>query len=151
MLPQDEFEEIICDPSKRVDGNITWQTDQSHALWVGFRAEVLSDNSYPLFVKGSYNQAIQALTFALIHSSVGRIYALDLGKDHKNPGGVRVGEKHKHRWDETLRDKEAYAPTDITAPANQPINVWQQFCQEAIITHNGIMLPPPAWQPGLFL
>ncbi|MGB3614720.1 MAG: hypothetical protein WBA10_13080 [Elainellaceae cyanobacterium] len=151
MLSQEEFEEIIADTSKRIDSDITWEADESHALWVKFRVEIVSDNGYPLFIKGNYNQVIQALTFVLVHVGFGRIYGLDLGKDHRNPDGIMIGEKHKHRWSEALRDKQAYVPEDITAPANQPVEVWQQFCLEAAIEHNGTMRPPPAWQPNLFL
>ena len=47
------------------------------------------------------------LSFALILNTAGRIYALDLGKDHHNPDCNHVGEKHKYRWTETQRDKTA--------------------------------------------
>lgn len=73
----------------------------------------------------------------LVHRSAGRIYGLDLGADHHNPSCQRVGEKHKHRWTEEFRDKEAYVPTDITASWDQPQEVWAQFCYEAKIHHNG--------------
>ncbi|NJL01087.1 MAG: hypothetical protein HC910_11180 [Spirulinaceae cyanobacterium SM2_1_0] len=61
-----------------------------------------------------------------------------------------MGETHKHRWDEALRDKQAYCPPDITEPATNPVGVWQQFCQEARIAHNGIMYEPPPQQLELF-
>ncbi len=74
--------------------------------------------------------------------SAGRIYALDLGADHHNPDCNRIGEKHKHRWTETFRDKQAYVPKDITEPWDRPIEVWNQFCTEARIHHTGRMEPP---------
>lgn len=91
---------------------------------------------------GRYNRFAGTLTYALIHRTVGRIYALDLDADHHNPTCQRVGEKHKHRWSEAFRDKEAYVPADITAAWDEPITVWQQFCAEANIRHIGIMHPP---------
>lgn len=91
---------------------------------------------------GRYNRFAGTLTYALIHRTVGRIYALDLGADYHNPTCQRVGEKHKHRWSEVFRDKEAYVPADITAAWDEPITVWQQFCAEANIRHIGIMHPP---------
>ncbi len=151
IFPQDEFEAILNDLSKKIDGNIEWKHDEQHPFWVGFRAEIISDENYPLFVKGSYNSTIDALSYVIIHRTVGRIYGLDLGKDHANPDGTRVGEKHKHRWDEVVRDKAAYVPQDITAPASQPLKVWQQFCLEAKIVHNGVMSEPPARQLDLFI
>jgi len=62
-----------------------------------------------------------------------------------------VGEKHKHRWTERFRDKEAYAPDDISAPVGDPVAVWQQFCAEAGITHAGALAQPPAVQEDLLL
>jgi hypothetical protein len=62
-----------------------------------------------------------------------------------------VGERHKHRWTERFRDKEAYVPEDITAPASQPLDVWRQFCAEAGIEHQGRLFPPPPHTGDLFL
>ncbi|MGH8190537.1 MAG: DUF6978 family protein, partial [Rhodanobacteraceae bacterium] len=80
-----------------------------------------------------------------------RIYGLDLGKDHHNPQCNQVGEKHKHRWTDQYRDKEAYEPRDITASATDPVTVWTQFCKEAKIAHHGQMMPPPPRSRELFL
>lgn len=127
-------------------GEIFWINDEDHSPSMEFRAEVASDSGYPLFVRGSYNSLAQTLSYVIIHRGVGRIYGLDMGKDHHNPSCQRVGEKHKHRWDERLRDKEAYVPEDITAAVADPVMVWSQFCVEARITHQGRMLRPPAQQ-----
>jgi hypothetical protein len=102
-------------------------------------------------LKGTFNPLIPAITFALISKTSGRIYALDLGKGHKNPDGRIVGNTHKHRWTEEFKDKQAYEPEDITAAPDNPIQAWQQFCQEATIQHNGRMHPPPPIQGDLFL
>jgi hypothetical protein len=150
MLTNEEFEELINDQSKRIDVDISWEQRKNHPTYVGFQAEIISDTGYPLFVKGSYDARIDALSFVLIYRSSVRIYGLDLGKDHTNPDGERVGEKHKHRWSATLRDKEAYVPSDITASAAEPVNVWEQFCREAKIVHNGTMKEPPPLQLDLF-
>jgi hypothetical protein len=57
MLTQDEFEEIINDPSKRVDGDLQWTVD-NNVLWAKFRAEVITDSGYDLFIQGSFNPFI---------------------------------------------------------------------------------------------
>lgn len=124
-LSNDEFRRILSDPSKRIEGDIAWQQDEDHSPCWEFRAEVQNNDGWSLFVRGSYNPQIPALTYALILRPVGRIYALDLGKDHHNPQCDLVGEKHKHHWTEQFRDKQAYAPADITAGASDPIAVWQ--------------------------
>lgn len=147
---QSEFEKLITDETKRINGDISWSEDEDHSPTVEFRVEVTSQMGYTLFVKGSYNALAQALTFALIHPSFGRFYALDMGKDHHNPSCVNVGEKHKHRWNEQLRDKEAYVPQDITASVTDPVSVWQEFCIESRITHDGVMHSPPPLQLELF-
>ena len=59
---------------------------------------------------------------------------------------IRSGEMHKHSWSERYRDKEAYVPTDVTAPVSDPVSVWKEFCIESGIQHNGIMDRPPAIQ-----
>jgi hypothetical protein len=86
-----------------------------------------------------------------VHQAAGRIYALDLGKDHRNPDGELVGEKHKHRFTEQFRDKWAYVPDDITFPAVDPVGVWKQFCTEARLRHVGTLQPPPRRQESLFV
>lgn len=150
-LTNSEFEGILADPSKTIEADIAWSPDEDHSPAVEFRAEVKSDAGWPLFVRGSYNSLAQALTFAIIHKGVGRIYGLDVGKDHHNPQCDRVGEIHKHRWTEQFRDKEAYVPTDITAGVGKPVEVWRQFCMEASITHAGGMIEPSPPQGDLFI
>lgn len=150
-LTQSEFEAMLNDATKRIEGDISWQEDQDHSPCLDFRAEVRSDNGWPLFVRGSFNPLIPALSYVLILKPVGRVYGLDLGKDHHNPQCEQVGECHKHRWTEAFRDKEAYAPPDITATAHHPVKVWQQFCVEARIDHRGRMNPPPPKTGELFL
>lgn len=148
-MTEAEFAAILEDHSKAIDGDIEWSRDEDHSPAVEFRVEVISDAGWPLILCGSYNGLAHALTYALIHRGTGRIYALDLGKDHRNPTGELIGEKHKHRWTERFRDKEAYVPTDITALVNQPVDVWVQFCSEAKITHRGALKQPPPTQ-GFF-
>lgn len=149
-MTQQEFEALVEDQTKAITGPIEWSEDADHSTWVEFSVEVESEAGYPIFVKGSYNGAAKALSYVLIHRGVGRIYALDLGKDHHNPSCTNVGEKHKHRWDESQRDKNAYVPEDITAPVNDPVAVWRQFCIEAKIRHEGTMKPPVIPQLELF-
>ncbi len=122
-MKQRDFEALLVDPTKQIQENITWEDDEDHSPVVEFRVEVVSQARYPIFVKGSYNVLAQTLTFALIRRSFGRIYELDMGKDHHNPSCSNVGRKHKHRWTEQLRDKEAYVPEDITKLVTEPVLV----------------------------
>ena len=140
----------MADTTKQIKENITREIDEDHSPTVEFRVNVISQARYPIFVKGSCNLAAQTLTYALIHRYFGRLYALDLGKDHHNPSCSNVGRKHKHRWSEVLHDKEAYVPDDITALVSDPVEVWLQFCNEALLTHSGVMYPPPPLQLELF-
>ena len=50
----------------------------------------------------------------------------------------------------SVREKEAYVPTDVTAPVSDPVSVWKEFCIEAGIQHNGRMNRPPAIQKELW-
>lgn len=47
----------------------------------------------------------------------------------------------KQRAYGSSRDKEAYAPKDITASGDNPVRVWEQFCCAARIRHDGVMMP----------
>ncbi|MFQ3581718.1 MAG: hypothetical protein SNJ62_07910 [Chloracidobacterium sp.] len=42
MLTQQEFESILADASKRIDGNITWREDPEHSPAREFRVELRS-------------------------------------------------------------------------------------------------------------
>ena len=95
-----------------------------------------------MFVVGSYNLFAGKLSYAFILLGTGRVYALDLGKDHRNPDGVRVGERHKHRWLDGYRDTFAYVPADITQNWDQPVAAWDQFCAQAKLRHDGMMRAP---------
>lgn len=149
-LTNAEFAEIMEDASKRIVGDLVWSEDEDHSPSLEFRVEVISEKGWPLFVRGSYNPLIPALSYVMILKTVGRIYGLDLGKDHHNPTCDQVGENHKHRWNEQLRDKDAYVPEDITAPAWNPVEVWHQFCLEANLTHEGKIIPPLLPQGDMF-
>lgn len=149
-LTNTEFETILSDTSKRIDSDIKWQEDEDHSPCVDFRAEVQSGAGWPLFVRGSHNPLIPALSYVLILKTAGRVYALDLGKDHHNPECDQVGEKHKHKWTEQFRDKQAYVPDDIVALVSDPVAVWQQFCDEAGLAHDGDLAAPPPVQGDLF-
>ena len=149
MLSQAEFEQIIADPNKYVDGDVIWDKNKRNPPAFEFRVDIISDESYPLIIKGWYNSFANKLSYAIIHTQSGnRIYALELGEDHQNPDRVKIGRKHNHRWfngylnNQFIGDKRAYVPNDITALANDPVGVWEQFCLESKITHNGIMQKP---------
>ncbi len=140
-LSKDEYETIIDDITKVITEDIVWEGGSSSAQ--KFRVDIASDEGYPIFVKGWYNPRSGKLSFAIIHQTVGgRIYGLDLGRDHYNPDGEPVGEKHKNYWVPGSRDKWAYAPEDITATWERPVEVWRQFCAEANLRQSGVMQHP---------
>jgi hypothetical protein len=150
MLSQEEFDGILEDIHKTIEGDIRWQEDEDHSPAVEFRANVSTADGWPLFVYGNYHGLLNLLSYVLILPPAGRVYALDLGKDHRNPDGEHTGEKHKHCYREQYGDKYAYVPDDITEEAVNPVGVWKQFCREAKIQHNGKMYPPPPTQEELF-
>ena len=141
-ISEEEVESILADSTKHIAGDIVWTDDVDHSPAKEFRVEVQTDNEYPLFVMGRFNPFSGKLSFAFILRGTGRVYALDLGKDHRNPEGVRIGEKHKHRWMDGFRDTSAYVPVDITETWDRPLAVWDQFCAEARLRHDGMMHAP---------
>jgi hypothetical protein len=150
-LTNAEFDAMLADTSKRIVGDLAWSEDEDHSPTVEFRAEVRSDAGWPLFVRGSYNPLAGTLSYMVILKTVGRVYGLDLGKDHHNPACHQVGEKHKHHWREQYKDKEAYALCDITVPVNDPVGVWRQFCAEFKLDHQGALAPPPPLQKDFLI
>jgi len=148
-ISQTEFDAMMEDTGKWIEGDLRWREDSDHSPGVEFRAEVRSDVGYPLWINGRYNRLAGTLSYTLIHRATGRVYALDLGADHHNPTCQRVGEKHKHRWTDQHADKLVYVPADITAVADDPVQVWQQFCAEARISHHGGFEHPPVVQEEL--
>lgn len=149
-LTDGEFASILDDATKRIEGDIAWAEDEDHSPAWQFRAEVGSSAGWPLFINGYYNPQARTLSYTLILRTEGRIYGLDLGKDHHNPECIQVGDKHKHRWSEQFRDREAYVPNDITGTVANPVAVWRQFCAEARIEHKGEMRQPPLEQTDIF-
>lgn len=140
-LLQSEYDNIINDRTKTISGDIGWEGPPTRSARE-FRIDIDSQQGYPVFVKGWCNFSSGKLSYAIVHRSAGRIYGLDLGAQHKNPDGESVGEKHKNYWVPGFRDKWAYVPDDITATWDRPVEVWEQFCAEARITHTGRMSPP---------
>ncbi len=148
-LSQGEFEDILNDDTKRISTDIDWSDDQDHSPAQEFRAEIESASGRSMFIRGWYSPMSGKLSFAMILRGEGRIYGLDLGADHRNRNGVRVGEKHKNCWREGYRDKYAYVPPDITEPWERPVAVWRQFCAEANLTHSGTMREPEVQREAL--
>ena len=150
MITQQEFEAILADGTKRIEGDLRWRVDASRWPASTFRAPVLSDGEHPLEIFGRWNPKPGKLSYVLLRRGTGRIYALDLGSGHRNPSGDLVGRTHKHHWTDEFRDRRAYVPSDITASWDAPVEVWEQFCGEARIAHRGT-LHHPDWQDELSL
>ena len=150
MLTDTEVQAILQDNSKRIEEDVQWQTSSDHQMWLFFKADVMSDSGYPLFVNVTLNREAGKMSIALINRAAGRrIYGLCLGNDHSDPTKGRIGDLHKHKWSEDYADKSAYVPNDITAEIADPVLVWQQFCKEARIKHLGQLAPPPHRQMEL--
>lgn len=141
VLSRDDYNAIINDDSKAITEDIVWER-ASNSPAREFRIDIDSSEGYPIFVKGWFNPYSGKLSYGIIHRSVGRIYGLDLGADHRNPDGERVGEKHKNYWVPGSRDKWAYVPQDISETWNRPVAVWSQFCKEARLYHSGTIHNP---------
>ena len=140
-LTDADFESILGE-EKVIRGDITWNEDSDHSPALEFRADIESSSRHAMFVYGWYSTTSKKLNFALVLKAGGRIYGLDIGAGHQNPGGAQIGEKHKHRWSEWSRDEEAYVPDDIVSDWSDPVAVWREFCIEARIRHDGEMRRP---------
>lgn len=150
-MNQGEYEALMADTSKRIEGDVSWDEAHGHSTAVSFRESIESNSGYPLQVKGYLNRNSSKLSFVILHRSEGCIYRLDLGVEHPNFGGTRVGERHKHPWVEGIGARDAYVPSDITAGVSDPVTVWRQFCEEANIDHLGGMDEPLPQQIDMML
>jgi hypothetical protein len=81
-LSDAEFDAILTDCTKLIEGDIVWQEDEDHSPSLEFKVEIATAGGWPLFMKGTYNPLVPAISYALISKTSGRIYALDLGKGH---------------------------------------------------------------------
>ncbi|RMH36938.1 MAG: hypothetical protein D6690_04640 [Nitrospirae bacterium] len=61
-LSDNDFETLLNDSSKCINGNIEWRADEDQSSCVEFRVEVESETGWPLFVRGSFNPRIPALS-----------------------------------------------------------------------------------------
>ena len=142
MITDAEFQAILDDESKRIEGDISWSNDEFHSPAQKFQVPVLTASGDPLRLNGWYNRYTGKLSFTLIRQDTGRIYGLDIGFSHGRQQSTGVYAKHKHHWSEARRDKNIYYPDDITASVEHPVEVWQQFCTEARIEHKGMLREP---------
>lgn len=141
-LSSKDFTSILAN-IKRINTDILWEQSVTHPDALNFVVQVEAEAKLGLTLHGYYNPKLQKLSYVLVLDGIGRIYGLDIGQGHKNPDGILIGAKHKHRWSAVYRNaKDAYVPADITASPSDPIAVWKQFCEEARIIHSGIMFTP---------
>ena len=144
MLTDAEWRAIMADESKRIQGDLEWDEEEGRSPVQRFRTEVTSAAGRPLAVQGRYNPLTGSLSYALILRTEGRIYGLDMGKEHHNPRCDRVGAVHTHSWSERFRDQEAHAPRGAAARDADPVAAWARFCAAARIAHDGLLERPPA-------
>ncbi len=139
-----ELSELL-ETTKSITEEIKWQRDQDHSLGWEFRVECIVESD-KFIVAGSCCRPAGVVSFTILHRTHGRIYGLDLGKEHRNGDGTLVGEKHKHRPQDN-DPNFAYEPTDITADAEDLELLWKQFCKEANIVHTEQFFIPDEYEP----
>ena len=68
-LSQFEYDAIIATETKRIEGDISWGSDQN-SLSVRFRHDIDSDEGFPLYLQGWYNPYSGKLSYAIIYRGV---------------------------------------------------------------------------------
>ncbi len=151
MVTEQEFAEMLADPTKEIVGDIRWTLAPGYRGSQRFTAAVGSTPDRGLRVYGWRKPASAALGYHVIHPSAGRVVGVCLGPGvvHHGPLCDSTGVSklrcdcprgvHKHRWTEQFGDQWVYVPPDITADAGDPSEVWRQFCAEINLTHRGIL------------
>ena len=57
-LSNAEFDAILTDCTKRIDGDIVWQQDEDHSPSLEFKVEIATAGGWPLFMKGTFNPLV---------------------------------------------------------------------------------------------
>lgn len=151
MFNYREFEKLLSDTTKEIVGDIRWTPIDGREPAQGFTVAVRSEAGWPLEIVGWWNPGRGKLSYALIHEEGKRIVGVCLGAGvvHHRPTcrRTRAGKRHcdcprgthMHRWTEQFGDQWIDAPHSITADAEDPSAVWQQFCAEINLAHRGIL------------
>jgi len=140
---ESDLDTILNNTTKIISGDIRWQDDEDHSPAIEFLVPINSDLGYQLKIRGSYNSKCNTFGFTILLGGHGRIYGLDIGTDHRNPKQKEnIGKIHKHKWTDIHKDKYAYCPNDITVGVDDVVKIWKEFCVEAKIIHQGVLLPP---------
>ena len=144
-LSQDEFEAILADESKRIVGDVAWRRLATRLPSFRVDAAVASDAAWPLRISGWYRRDGRRLSYTLLYDDQ-RIAGIDFGRNlsHTNADGDRLRGSHLHFWSEQESTPPAFSVARITAPADQPLLVWRQFCALLRIMHQGEMMQPEA-------
>ena len=151
MITDNEFAELLADPTKEIVGDIRWTPARGYRGSQQFTVPIRSRPDRGLLVHGWLKPASAALTYAVIHPRAGRVVGVCVGPGVIHHGPLCEGGRasklhcdcprgvHKHRWTEQFGDRWVYVPSDITADSGDPIGVWRQFCAEISLAHRGIL------------
>lgn len=142
-VTQVEFDALIADRTKRIEGPIAWIPDQSGTVFE-FRVKVISAGGDQLTIKGSHNRKLGKTTYTLF--STDRIFGADYDRKHGDAGSF-----HVHRWDANRQTSTATKADAGIEIGKDPLRLWKWFCEQAHIKHEGGALAPlPPVQRSLF-
>jgi hypothetical protein len=136
-----EFDSLLANRAKRIDGDIKWSESKTIPNVLDFRVRVFSTSGYALVIKGSHHLLLKKTSFTLFNQKLGRIFSVDFDRAHGDAGNC-----HLHRWNgNKLTVIRATASPQI---ASNPLTLWRWFCEQAGITHNGQLAELPEQPPG---
>ena len=107
QVSEEEAEEILAE-HKLVTANLVWIGEGRR---LKLEAMVLGIDSGRILSLRA-NVGVRNRSVALLYKNV-RIRGYCTSRNHLNPGRVLIREPHKHRYDESNGDREAYVPNDI--------------------------------------
>lgn len=148
-LSQAEFEAILADDSKRIVGDIVWESAGGHADARRFDVHVSSDAGRDLVVQGYFRPSKRKLALSLIAAGR-RVAGVDFGSNvrHRNLSGTRVTGPHLQFWSEQTGEVEARPLPEAAPDRDQPAEVWAWMCERLGILHLGDMIPPDDDETG---
>ncbi len=140
-MTQADVETFLKDETKHIEGDLRWSSHTNNVNYRKFRACIeYRDQSKDLILCGAYCMSKEAIHFAIIYKGVS-IYRLDVGSNHRHKNsGEYVGELHKHKLRDNDKEDDTYIPDDITSAFPNVLEIWQQFCKECKLRHNGRLI-----------
>lgn len=128
----------IINMDKTINSKLNWIDENA---WWKIKVNIENEKSYNLILIITKSKITKDYTFNILYNNE-RILGFCPYKKHPDPKTGKKISKHKHKWDEIIKDKNIYVPSEI-----QELNIknaFQDFLKEFNIKYdNSLPNTPP--------